>query len=382
MAFYLADPSIEKLFPIESDVKTVLRNCDIINLRRLSETTFPIDKETYVLACASGIIKFIELLEEREPKVLKIYNTNTHKCMSWTDAGLIAAIRNKRVKVVKKLMARKKTFDTLTSSRVTQVGLNSNDLEIMSLIDPCYQGTLHCNRHGFYNMMMNAVYITGDMTLLDKAAKVKGTIPLGYDLEYYRARHTGMYDMISAQVLLGLYGCEVSNILETKYIDPIQYKITVSCMCEELGVGGNIKTIRKVMEHQVIHVSIIPGLCENNDKNSVEILKEVIEHWTIHGKLLVRLKSAISDYNIPNLKFVKLLLEIYFQLPDHDPNIKFRVEPAFDQYLDDKKDIILFLINKGCINIRSEVKLLMNIYVRESGDEQMRVLLNKIPIKH
>jgi len=145
IAFYLVDLSIRKLFTIESDVKTALRNRDIVNLMRLSETTFPIDKETYVLACASGIMKFIELLEKRNPRALKEYSTDIHKCISWGDAGLIAAINNKRVKVVKKLMIRKTKFSIFTNIDITRAAFYSRNAEIIQLIDACYEETL---RHG------------------------------------------------------------------------------------------------------------------------------------------------------------------------------------------------------------------------------------------
>jgi len=78
MAFCFADSSIGNLVLVESDVKTALRNNDIVNLQRLSQTVFPIDKETYKLACASGIMEFIKLLEKREPKTIKLYATGRH----------------------------------------------------------------------------------------------------------------------------------------------------------------------------------------------------------------------------------------------------------------------------------------------------------------
>jgi len=139
MTLYANDPSIRHLFPKVSDVKTALRNSDIVNLRRLTDTIFPIDKDTYKLACASGVMKFIELLEEREPKSLKEYeyNTDIHKCFSWTDAGLIEGIKNKRIKVVRKLMERKKQFAARTNYEIVDAGVYSNDPEIMDLIDDC-----------------------------------------------------------------------------------------------------------------------------------------------------------------------------------------------------------------------------------------------------
>jgi len=380
MILYVIDPSVRKLFPVISDVKVALKNRDIANLRRLSETTFPIDKETYVLACASGVMKFIELLEEREPKVLKVYNTDMHKCMSWTDAGLIAAIKNKRLNVIRRLMDRKTSFNHFTSFEITRTGLRSNNLEIMTLIDPCYQEILFSNPAALYHIVMEAAYITDNMSLVNVAEKLD-IIAYHHSPEYYRARYTGKYDVFNNHVMLGLYGCKVSNILETQYINPAQYDIFTQIFSTALGIGGNMKTIRKFMEYNIIDISMMLGLYENDDENSIEILKEVFKHWAIHDTLEHNLRRIIREHRIPSLKFIKLLLETYLQLPNHDPNIKVIFFSALHHCIDEKKDVLIFLINEDRIMMSSDTKRKMDVYIQESEDEEMKALLGKIPIR-
>jgi len=375
ITLYVTDSSIRKMFPVVSDVKVALRNRDIVNLMKLSETTFPIDKETYVLACASGVMKFIELLEARDPRALKEYSTNIHKCVSWIDDGLGAAINNKRLNVIRRLMTRKTKFDSFTNFGITRAGIYSNNLEIMSLIDSCYQEVLLSDPIDVYDTVMKAAYITDNMSLIDVAAKFNVTA-YHHSPEYYRARYTGNYDVFNNQVMLGLYGCKLANILETQYINPGDYDI-----CLELGFCGNIRTIRNFMKHKVIEISIIYGLYRNDDENSIEIFKEIFKHWDMHGKLEFNLRRIINDYETPSLKFIKLLLETYLQLPNHDSNIKVIIFLGLDDCIDEKKDVLTFLINEDRIMICPDTKRRMDVYIEESEDEEMKTLLGKIPIR-
>jgi len=381
MALYFADPFIRPLFPIVSDVKTALKNNDIVNLRRLSETMFPIDKETYVLACASGVMEFIKLLETREPKIFSIYSTDIHGCISWSDAGLIEAIKNNRVNVVRKLMTRKVLFHYITNYRIVRAGLLNNNSEIMGLINRCYQEVSSNHPDDLYDILIEAAYITNNMSLIDKAVGLNCTSFFGYTLEYYRARYTGQYTTLNAKVLLGLCACKVSNILETEYIDPVLHGITARDVSEELGIGGNVKTIRNFMKHSILHPIILHRLCrENKEEDIIDILKEIAEHWNTHGVSQTSLTSVLMNMCVSiGLNMFKLLLTLFFELPDQETKLIFTIIRLPLIRVDERKDRISFLIDHGGITITAQQRIRVNMYIEESGDEDMKRLLDRIP---
>jgi len=223
-------------------------------------------------------------------------------------------------------------------------------------------------------------YGSNNVSLTDVVIELINVPPSGsYSAanKYYRARYTGQYDELNSEVVLGLCSCKLPNILETQYINPEQYGISMSTACRELGIGRNIKTIRNFMKYEVIRHSIMPDLYNNDD--NIEIIKEIFKHWNMHDKLEHNLDRMIHRYKIPGLKIVKLLLELFFQPPNHNSRVRFAIILQFDYHLDEKKDVISFLIDKDCIQISPQEKEKLDVYIQESGDEEMKVLLDKIP---
>jgi len=193
---------------------------------------------------------------------------------------------------------------------------------------------------------MEAAYITGNMSLIDLAIGLNCTSFFGYTLDYYRARYTGQYIILNAQVLLGLCACKVANILETQYIDPIPYGIIKRDVSRALGIGGNF------MKHLVLNSIILHRLCkENKEEDIIHILKEIAEHWNTHNASRNVITSMLMNICVLiSLDMFKLLLSLFFKLPDHDTKLIFTIARLPFLRFDERKDTISFLIDHGGVS--------------------------------
>jgi len=410
VTLYCTNTYMRSLFKIKFDIKTAVRTKDIVSLIRLSNTHFPIDKELYVLACASGINKFVELLEERDPRTRLEYKyIHFHGCLSWLDAGIVAAIRNHRVKMSKKLLARKNNIldQSQLLSRlyhtirvdiydIALAGCLSGNKELIDLTAPFYNIIASNDKYTGYEMSVQMAYTMKNDSLINPT--MLRECVRNFEVPYYRAMYSGEYDQLNRSTIIGLCDYNGKSILEEEFPDISEYgkpptisDLTynyISAISYHLGIGQNIKVIRNYMQKYCIEPNILCSLdsCSKiiTDYSCLDIIiREIFKHWRCNGFLDSQEFILRERKYACNVKIIKRLYDIC----EHDyeyelVKIMEKIIVVFPRtHMDKKKHEISFAIDKGLLIINTEEKAAIEKYIEDSGDTEMQRLLNKIPVK-